>query len=838
MFGILEEYPLVQFTFFTLLQVSIIFIGKIIYILSIPVVETLTLILLLYLRIKNSHGFFCNLRNFPCLFFITIGILSFVCAVFYCKLQFLNLILLDTLFFFQNYKDNNADKIIDPKLTQKKSFEIVNKEVDFTGDFVRRRSLFDPNASNSNKTERLFDALDQGYFVLNLEGKLIDANTKAINLMSNLQMKFTDISKKMVNEKNNANTLETMIKLLSNKSYKGNVFNVNLVLNPIDKNNMSPRLGSFSYYKAKIYRLGIASILLIIKEKASLSSYKIVEKVGKILNITLSHELKTLLNAVIGNLTLLEDGINNEHKVYYHLALTSSHILSSRLNDMFDYIQMQEGTFKLHISEFLLEKLIMEIKNIYQSISKQKHLNFNTIIDPDVPNYILSDRLRIMQILLNLLAKTIEYTDYGTIILQVSMKDDSLIHFKVISDGIGMHYKLMTYINPQTMNSIGNTYKDNDNPLYVTENMGEMYLGISQMICQKMGTSLIVNKTKKKESQFSFILPDALLEKDGVQRRFGLGFTEFNEGNKKKKIRKNVSLSDINEQNNNGENDICLLTSNRRNIKRRVSKLFRILPIKKESEIDFFDADIPLESPINKRHTVRNYKMNPKAMPVFDTEIKDSEISLLKFELIQKNRRKSHAQGYPQNSFGTTSSMFLSRIRQNSARRIEVIKLQSILNNKKSVDGFSLYNILVVDDNMMNRFVLKSILKKCGYNSIEAQNGIDAVNMIKSYLNSGTLRELLLVFMDLQMPIMNGIESTQMILSLCSNTGVNPPPIIGVSSDYSEEDRYKFEQSGIKEFVSKPLDKDKVDIILNTYIKKVAQKSRLFNYISPRYLDY
>ena len=120
---------------------------------------------------------------------------------------------------------------------------------------------------------------------------------------------------------------------------------------------------------------------------------------------------------------------------------------------------------------------------------------------------------------------------------------------------------------------------------------------------------------------------------------------------------------------------------------------------------------------------------------------------------------------------------------------------------------------------MNNRFSLRSLLKKYGYNTIEAENGSDAVGVVKKYLASGNIKDLLLIFMDLQMPIMDGIEATKSIIELCGNEGVSLP-IIGVSSDSLEEDRNKFLKAGINEFVSKPLDKTKIETILGTYIKK------------------
>eukprot|EP00826_Nyctotherus_ovalis_P013158 TRINITY_DN13517_c0_g2_i1.p1 TRINITY_DN13517_c0_g2~~TRINITY_DN13517_c0_g2_i1.p1 ORF type:complete len:447 (+),score=142.72 TRINITY_DN13517_c0_g2_i1:124-1464(+) len=166
------------------------------------------------------------------------------------------------------------------------------------------------------------------------------------------------------------------------------------------------------------------------------------------------------------------------------------------------------------------------------------------------------------------------------------------------------------------------------------------------------------------------------------------------------------------------------------------------------------------------------------------------------------------------------------RLRQHRERKrrttlqegIDIVHIRAL--KSSCVDDSSSCRILIADDNMSNRFILKSILHKCGLSSIEAQNGSDALGVVQKYVSAGNVKHLLLVFMDLQMPVMNGIEATKAIIELCNHAGAITPPIIGVSSDSLEEDRAKFLAAGINEFISKPLDKGKIESVLNVYIKR------------------
>ena len=140
--------------------------------------------------------------------------------------------------------------------------------------------------------------------------------------------------------------------------------------------------------------------------------------------------------------------------------------------------------------------------------------------------------------------------------------------------------------------------------------------------------------------------------------------------------------------------------------------------------------------------------------------------------------------------------------------------------HKKCVDDVDRFSILIADDDAFNRNVLKDLLQRRGLNSLEASDGKEAVGLIDRYVKSGTLAEINIIFMDLQMPNMDGIEAATTVQSLCRQASMQPPPIIGLSGDSSEEDRKMFQRAGIAEFVSKPVTNAKLRHILGTYLCK------------------
>ena len=128
------------------------------------------------------------------------------------------------------------------------------------------------------------------------------------------------------------------------------------------------------------------------------------------------------------------------------------------------------------------------------------------------------------------------------------------------------------------------------------------------------------------------------------------------------------------------------------------------------------------------------------------------------------------------------------------------------------------YIMLVVDDDAINRRILRELLKRLGYKSIEAKDGGEAITLIEGYIKSKMLYEVQMIFMDLQMPILNGIMATGRIMELSKKANQAPPPIIGVTADPIESDKRNFLKAGLKQILSKPVDSKKLRTTIQKYI--------------------
>jgi len=151
-------------------------------------------------------------------------------------------------------------------------------------------------------------------------------------------------------------------------------------------------------------------------------------------------------------------------------------------------------------------------------------------------------------------------------------------------------------------------------------------------------------------------------------------------------------------------------------------------------------------------------------------------------------------------------STFEFTVRFKSADAVEAP--MSDLPQKSSIDFAGKYNILLVEDNDINQLVVTEKLKAYGLNVTAVNNGEDAINMVNDHFYD-------LIFMDIQMPVMNGFEATREIRNLQKGESV---PIVALSAAVMEKDRLQALESGMNEHISKPILKDTLESILNQYL--------------------
>ena len=154
---------------------------------------------------------------------------------------------------------------------------------------------------------------------------------------------------------------------------------------------------------------------------------------------SVSHELRTPMNAIMGFNDLLQSSHVGNSKAMEVLQLTqqSGEHLLTVINDVLDYSQFQSGKLGIHPEPFELRKTVAHAMDLFDNRIKSMRLVFQSQIDEGLPAWVLADRHRLMQVLVNLLGNAIKFTQQGHVMLRVKQSDQSLV-FEVEDTGIGI----------------------------------------------------------------------------------------------------------------------------------------------------------------------------------------------------------------------------------------------------------------------------------------------------------------------------------------------------------------------------------------------------------------
>ncbi|MCG6206488.1 ATP-binding protein [Rhodopseudomonas sp. HC1] len=493
-----------------------------------------------------------------------------------------------------------------------------------------------------------------------------------------------------------------------------------------------------------------------------------------------SHEMRTPLNGIIGMSNLLLDTeLTAEQATYARAAKTSGEALLSLIDELLDYARIDAGKIELEAAPFALAPLIEDVTELLAPRAQARGLEIAADLHERLPAQVIGDAARLRQVLLNLAGNAIKFTTEGGVALVVESGRDGEIDIVVRDTGIG--------IPLEAQERIFGEFEQADDA--ITRNYGGTGLGlsISERIVRRMGGRITLQSQPGLGSTFTVSLP-----LDAIAPDSGDGFAAPDLSGQSILIAapQTIEAMLVAHRLQRWGAQTCVLSD--------IAAAHALLPERPWSAVlidfGFGAADTEALARSAEPHAVQRIVL---LTPSARSEILPALPAVFTGYLVKPLRAASLA------------ARLSATLPDVVAPGIADTEPPDFAPRQPAHAGLS---VLVAEDNDINALLIRALLVKLGHRAIVATDGDQAVRQWQSALTTGAPFDL--VLMDVQMPVLDGISASRQIRDQEAVRAVPRTPILALTANTLAEDRAACLAAGMDGILIKPLDGDKLAVIL------------------------